>query len=102
MPSVEATRPSFVPDWTFKGAALDGWRALGQPSGGPSMVSSAARRARQAAGSCSTSRMQDLQFGFDVQCRRVPQGVLLRAEKTADGGMKGVFAACRARSDGFA
>src|SRR5262245_44938105 len=87
-PHLTATRGNFVPDWTFKGSALTGWRVLGDadwkavdgvlvgtpktPAGGWLVLDKA---------------LQDVQVGFDVRCGAACKtGVLLRAEKTADGG----------------
>ena len=89
---VAGTRSTFVPDWTFKGSTLSGWKTLGQaewravdgeligtpktPEGGWLVLDNA---------------FQDLQFGADFRCSGgCKTGVLLRAEKTADG-MKGIF-----------
>jgi hypothetical protein len=94
MPPLTATRGAFVPDWTFKGSALTGWRTLGEaewkaadgviigspktPAGGWLVLDKA---------------LQDVQVGFDVRCGAgCKTGVLLRAEKTSDGGLKGIFA----------
>src|SRR5688572_23176506 len=89
---VFGTRYSFVPDWTFKGSTLAGWRVLGQadwkatngeltgvskfPEGGWLMLD---------------KPLQDVQVGFDFKVSPGSKtGVLLRAEKTANG-YKGVF-----------
>jgi hypothetical protein len=89
---VLGTRYSFVPDWTFKGNALAGWRVLGQadwkaangelvgapqsPDGGWLLLDKA---------------LQDVEVGFDFKVSPgAKAGVLLRAEKT-DNGFKGVF-----------
>ena len=95
VPPVEATRPNFVPDWTFKGSALTGWRPLGSTTWRAADGEIVATPASPAGGWLMLDRqMQDVQIGFDVRCAGACRiGVLLRAEKTADGGMKGVYAA---------
>jgi Domain of Unknown Function (DUF1080)/FG-GAP-like repeat len=89
---VSGTRSTFVPDWTFKGSTLNGWRVLGQadwhavngelvgtpksPEGGWLLLDKS---------------FQDVQFGADFRCAAgCKTGVLLRAEKTPSG-MKGVY-----------
>jgi hypothetical protein len=90
--SVAGTRATFVPDWTFKGSTLDGWRVLGaanwravdgelvgtpkSPEGGWLVLDKS---------------FQDVEFGADFKCVGACRtGVLLRAEKTPTG-MKGIF-----------
>jgi hypothetical protein len=87
-----AAGPTFRPDFVFKGSALTGWQPLGQadwraengeivgtpndPSGGWLMLDQS---------------FQDVALFTNVQCTGgCKAGVLLRAEKTANG-MKGVF-----------
>jgi hypothetical protein len=86
------TRSTFVPDWTFEGSTLSGWRVLGaadwkaidgelvgtpkSPDGGWLVLDKS---------------FQDVEFGADFKCVGACRtGVLLRAEKTPTG-MKGVF-----------
>ena len=94
LPSVMATRSNFVPDWTFKGSTLDGWRGLGQAEWkAANGVLVGTPKSPEGGWLVLDKPLQDLQFGFDVQCTGgCKTGVLLRAEKTADGGLKGVFA----------
>jgi Domain of Unknown Function (DUF1080)/FG-GAP-like repeat len=92
---MEGTRPNFVPDWTFKGSSLTGWRPLGSAdwrvSGGEIV---ATPKSPDGGWLVLDKPMQDVQLGFDVRCSGGCKiGVLLRAEKTADGGMKGVYSA---------
>ena len=89
---VFGARYSFIPDWTFKGSTLTGWHVLGQadwkaangeltgtpksPEGGWLMLD---------------KPLQDVEVGFDFKVSPGSKtGVLLRAEKTANG-FKGVF-----------
>jgi hypothetical protein len=87
--------PSFRPDARFTGSALTGWRTLGD----------AEWRAQngQITGTPKTpgggwlildKSYQDVGFFGSFQCASGCQtGVLLRAERTSDGGLKGIFAA---------
>jgi hypothetical protein len=91
--STYAAGPTFRPDTIFKGSSLTGWTPLGQaewraqngeivgtpksPEGGWLLVNKS---------------FQDVAIFANVTCSApCKAGVLLRAEKTADGGMKGVF-----------
>jgi hypothetical protein len=86
--------PTFHPDVTFKGSTLSGWHTLG----------SAAWRAQDGeitgvpgagGGWLVLDRSyQDVALFASFRCAPgCRTGVLLRAEKTPDGGMKGIFAA---------
>ncbi|MGD0962651.1 MAG: FG-GAP-like repeat-containing protein [Candidatus Acidiferrales bacterium] len=87
------TGPSFHPDASFKGSALTGWHTLGdanwsaengeitgaptQPGGGWLVVDHS---------------YQDIGFYASFRCAAgCKTGLLMRAEKTPEGGMKGVF-----------
>jgi Domain of Unknown Function (DUF1080) len=87
-----ATSKNFLPDTLFKGSALTGWRVLGQADwranngeiqGTP----------KDGGGWLMLDRSyQDVGFFASFQCAEgCKAGVLLRAEKTADGGSKGIF-----------
>src|SRR5688572_6985960 len=89
---VFGTRYSFVPDWTFKGSTLAGWRVLGQAdwkatNGELVGVSKSA----DGGWLLLDKSLQDVEVGFDFKVSPgAKTGVLLRAEKT-DNGYKGVF-----------
>jgi 3-keto-disaccharide hydrolase/VCBS repeat protein len=93
MPPLTATRGNFVPDWTFKGSTLGGWRTLGDAEWKAVDGVLTGTPKTPAGGWLVLDKMlQDVQVGFDVRCGAgCKTGVLLRAEKTADGGLKGVF-----------
>lgn len=91
--AVQAAGPTFRPDAVFKGSTLTGWAPLGQaawkaqngeilgtpqsPDGGWLVLNKS---------------YQDVAFFSNVTCTGgCKAGVLVRAEKTADGGMKGIF-----------
>jgi hypothetical protein len=101
--TLSAAGPTFRPDVVFRGSSLTGWRSLGQadwradngeiigtprqPFGGWLML----ERAYQDAGLYAT-------VSCPAGCRT---GVLLRAEKTADGGLKGVYVSLTEGDLGF-
>src|SRR5260370_1956649 len=93
MGPLTATRATFVPDWTFKGSTLKGWHGLGQADWkAADGVLIGTPRSPEGGWLVLDKSLQDVQLGFDVRCtggcRTV---VLLRAEKTASGGLKGIF-----------
>jgi 3-keto-disaccharide hydrolase/FG-GAP-like repeat len=87
------TRGTFVPDWTFKGAALTGWHPLGHADWrAVDGVVIGTPKSPEGGWLVLDRPLQDVQVGFDVRCTGACRiGVLLRAEKTADGGLKGIF-----------
>ena len=88
---------NFVPDVTFKGSNLSGWRPLGEakwraehgeiiatPNGGSGWL-------------ILEKSYQDVAFFSEFRCAPgCTAGLLLRAEKTADGGLKGIFVSLNA------
>jgi hypothetical protein len=89
---VRGTRATFVPDWTFKGSALTGWKALGQASWRAADGELIGTPSSPDGGWLVLDRsLQDVEFGADFKCSSgCKTGVLLRAEKTP-AGMKGVY-----------
>ncbi|MGH9370256.1 MAG: FG-GAP-like repeat-containing protein [Vicinamibacterales bacterium] len=87
----QAASRNFVPDVVFKGSSLTGWRVVGQadwraengeivgtPKAGGWLV--------------ADRSYQDVAFFSSFRCApECKTGLLLRAETTADGGMKGIF-----------
>ena len=89
---IGAAPRTFVPDYSFTGSSLSDWRALGgadwraeegeiigtPKSGGGWLI--------------FDRSFEDVAFSATFRCaRQCNAGVLFRAEKTADGGMKGIF-----------
>ena len=85
--------PSFKPDVTVKGSALTGWHALGQASwkAQEGEITGAVKPGSQGGWLVLDRSYQDAAFYSSFRCGEgCKTGVLLRAEKTAQG-MKGIF-----------
>ncbi len=93
MTLLTATRGTFIPDWTFKGSTLQGWHGLGEADWkAADGVLIGTPRSPQGGWLVRDKSLQDVQLGFDVRCTGgCRTGVLFRAEKTASGGLKGIF-----------
>ena len=87
-----AASQNFIPDVTFKGSALTGWHKLGEADWRADNGEIIDAPKRESGGWLVLDRgYQDVQFSASFRCSSAcKSGVLLRAEKTADG-MKGVF-----------
>ncbi|MBT9333325.1 FG-GAP-like repeat-containing protein [Paracidobacterium acidisoli] len=90
---VFASGPTFHPDVTMSGTSLDGWHTFGQASwhaGNGEIVGTP-----QSGGGgwlVLNDSLQDINFYTQFRCSAgCATGVLLRAEKTSDGGMKGDY-----------
>src|SRR5262245_28878593 len=85
--------PSFRPTNTFKGSTLAGWHALGNAKWTAINGEITGAPAEQGGGWLVLDRsFQDVGFFATYKCSTgCVAGVLIRAEKTPDGGMKGVF-----------
>src|SRR5262245_31882332 len=111
---VAGTRSTFMPDWTFKGSTLEGWKTLGQANWTASNGEIVGTpKAPEGGWLVLGKSFQDVQFGADFRCAAgckagwllhaeqsavvcpsaagCKAGVLFRAEKTADRGMKGIY-----------
>ncbi|HEY1647997.1 MAG TPA: FG-GAP-like repeat-containing protein [Terracidiphilus sp.] len=88
-----ASGPSFHPDITMNGANLDGWHSFGQAEW-HAEKGEVVGRPNQAGGGWLVldHSYQDVNFYTEFRCTEgCVTGVLLRAGKTPDGGMKGVY-----------
>ncbi len=83
---------TFIPDTVFKGSTLTGWHTLGS-SNWKADNGELTGTGKPGGGWLVLDRSyQDVALHFFVKCAEdVKTGALLRAEKTADGGMKGIF-----------
>ena len=91
--SVYAAGPTFRPDVIFRGSSLTGWASLGQADW-RAQNGEIVGTPRQPVGGWLVleKSYQDVAFYSTLSCTAgCKAGVLLRAEKTADGGMKGVY-----------
>ncbi len=89
-----ADPPEFKPDASFKGSALTGWRTVGQAQWRAENGEIIGRATAGGNGGwlVMDKEFQDLLFYTNLRCEgSCKTGVLLRAEKTPDGGMKGVY-----------
>src|SRR4030095_15827600 len=86
------TRYSFVPDWTFKGNALTGWHVLGQADWKAANGEvTGTPKSLEGGWLLLDKSLQDVEVGFDFKVSPGNKtGLLLRAEKTANG-FKGIF-----------
>jgi len=84
---------NFVPDWTFKGTTLDGFRPLGQADWRVENGEIVATpRAPEGGWLLLNQSFQDVQLAASVRCAAACKpGLLLRAEAVAGGGMKGIL-----------
>lgn len=89
---LRATRPTFVPDWTFKGNALTGWNTIGAAQWTAVNGELTGKATAPEGGWLVLDKgFQDVEFGADFKCADgCKTGVLVRAQKTPTG-MKGIF-----------
>jgi hypothetical protein len=89
---VAATR-NFVPDFVLQGSSVAGLHTLGQAEWRAAQGEIIATPHGDSGGWLLLDKSyQDIEFSTDFHCSaRCDAGVLLRAEKTGDGGLKGVY-----------
>ena len=90
---LSGTGPSFHPDYSFQGSALAGWHALGDASWRAENGEITGTPKLAGGGWLVLDHSyQDVGFYASFKCAAgCKTGLLMRAEKTAEGGMKGVF-----------
>src|SRR4051812_45329049 len=89
-----ADPPNFKPDGTFKGSTLTGWHVVGDAewTAQNGELIGKAKAGTNGGWLVMDKSFQDVQLYLNYQCTgECRSGVLLRAKKTADGGMTGVF-----------
>ncbi|QEE29198.1 DUF1080 domain-containing protein [Terriglobus albidus] len=91
--SALASGPSFTPDVRFTGPTAKGWNKVGQASWSADTGTITGKPAGNGGGwLVLDNSYQDVSFYTEFRCEdSCETGVLLRAEKTSDGGMKGVY-----------
>jgi len=83
---------TFAPDQVFKGSTLTGWHTLGQTAWKAENGELVANAAESGGWLVLDKSYQDVAFhAYVKKAAGANFGVLLRADKTADGGMKGVY-----------
>jgi hypothetical protein len=84
---------NFVPDFVFTGSTLTGWRPLGAADWRAQKGEITGTAASEAGGWLVLDRAyQDVALALSFQCPAgCKAGILLRAEKTSDGGLKGIY-----------
>lgn len=87
------TNANFVPDWTFKGSALTEWQPIGQTDWrAQNGEIIATPKSADGGWLVLNQSFQDVQLAASVRCTGACKpGVLVRAEKMPDGGMKGIY-----------
>ena len=92
-PANRAEGPKFIPDLTFKGHSLSGWKQLGQSewSAHDGELTGQAKPNAKGGWLVLDRSYQDVGFYADLRCTGTcDTGVLLRMQKTAEG-MRGVY-----------
>lgn len=97
-----ATR-DFVPDYTFRGSSLTGWRTLGRAAWSAENGEIVGKpEAPEGGWLLFDKSYQDLKFYTEFRCaQECDAGVLFRAEKTKEGGWKGVYVALSGEGGAF-
>ncbi|HEV2448694.1 MAG TPA: DUF1080 domain-containing protein, partial [Candidatus Sulfopaludibacter sp.] len=91
--AIFAATHDFTPDFTFRGSSLTGWHALGQANWRAENGEIAGTPQAPDGGWLVLDKSyQDVEFYTELRCvEKCDAGVLLRGEKTPDGGWKGVY-----------
>lgn len=89
-----ASGPSFAPDAQFAGSTTKGWHSFGHAAWSAKDGVITAEPGNGSGWLVLDESFQDISFYTGFRCEgECEAGVLLRAEKTPDGGMKGTFVA---------
>src|SRR5262245_25795807 len=91
--SAYAAGPTFRPDFIFKGSALTGWTPIGAADWKAQNGEIVGTPKTPAGGWLVLNKsFEDIGVFSNITCDAgCKAGILLRAEKTADGGMKGIL-----------
>jgi hypothetical protein len=101
--AIFAATHDFIPDFTFQGSSLTGWQAVGSARWRAENGQIIATPQTPRAGWLMLDKgYQDVKFYTEFRCAdKCDTGVLLRAEKTPEGGWKGVYVALTGESGSF-
>src|SRR4051812_38187670 len=88
-----AATHDFLPDFVIRKSSLDGWRTMGNAQWSANNGEILGTSHDKDGGWLVLDKSyQDVQFYTEFRCAaRCDAGVLLRAERTTDGGLKGVY-----------
>ncbi len=91
--AIFAATHDFIPDFAFRGSSLAGWHALGQANWRAENGEITGTPQTPDGGWLVLDKSyQDLDFYTEFRCaENCDAGILLRAEKTPDGGWKGIY-----------
>jgi len=91
--TIFAATHDFIPDFAFKGSSLAGWHTLGPATWRAENGEITATPKSQEGGWLMLDKSyQDVEFYTEFRCtEKCDAGVMLRAEKTKEGGWKGVY-----------
>ncbi|MEO8597648.1 MAG: FG-GAP-like repeat-containing protein [Candidatus Solibacter sp.] len=91
--AIVAATHDFVPDYTFKGSSLTGWHTVGHATWRAENGELAAKPDAPEGGWLVMDKgYQDLKFYTEFRCtEKCDAGVLVRAAKTPEGGLQGVY-----------
>ncbi|HLX43589.1 MAG TPA: FG-GAP-like repeat-containing protein [Bryobacteraceae bacterium] len=94
--TIFAATHDFIPDFSFGGSALTGWRPLGtanwRADNGEITATPPAGGASEGGWLMLDKKYQDIELYTEFRCSdKCDAGILLRAEKTPEGGWKGVY-----------
>ncbi len=91
-PSIRGASKNFAPDVVFTGSTLTGWRTLGQAEWRAQNGEIVGVPKSSGGWLIADRAYEDVAVSAEFRCAAgCRTGVLLRAEKTPDGGLKGVF-----------
>jgi hypothetical protein len=93
MPPIDGASKNFAPDATFSGSSLTGWKTMGAAEWRAQNGEIVGTPKGQGGGWLVLEKpYQDVAIAVTFRCMTgCTTGVLLRAERTADGGLKGIF-----------
>jgi hypothetical protein len=91
--AIFATTHDFIPDFTFRGSSLAGWHTLGHANWGAENGEITGKPETPDGGWLVLEKSyQDVELNTDFRCaENCDAGVLLRTEKTPEGGWKGIY-----------